>query len=118
MHTCRACVGATAQHEVGDDLDPQAARAEAACRSDDDAAVARAEIDHVVGRTDRGEFQHRERDAIGRGDEGHFVLRLRASGASTDERDDQRPRGAGITHAACHCGAKPVLRIISAQLFA
>ena len=52
---------AARSHEVGDDLDAEAARAEAARRGDDDAAVARAEVDDVVARRHRGELEHRQR---------------------------------------------------------
>ena len=61
-------------HQLGHDLDAEAAGAEALRRGDDDAAVAGAEIDHVVGRADAGELEHRQRHLVGRGDEGHLVL--------------------------------------------
>ena len=84
-------------HQLRHDLDAEAAGAEAPRRGDDDAAVAGAEIDHVIGRTDGGELEHRQRHLVGRGDEGHLVLALAApvASAATAAAAAQRLAGPG-----------------------
>ena len=78
-------------HQLRHDLDAEAARAEAAGRGDDDAAVAGAEVDHVIGRADGGELEHRQRHLVGRGDERHLVLRRRRRGRG-EQADRQAER--------------------------
>jgi hypothetical protein len=90
-HARGARGGAAALHQLRHDLHAQAARTEAAGRRDDDAAVARAEVDHVIRRADARQLQHRHRDVVRRGDEGHLVeLRGRRLGGARGCRREAR----------------------------
>ena len=55
-------------HELGVELEAEALRAEFPCRCDDDAAVARAEVDHGVGRAGVGDGKHPVDHVEGRSD--------------------------------------------------
>jgi hypothetical protein len=95
LHRGRRARSRLRRHQVGHDLDAQSARAEAPGGGDDDAAIARTEIDHVIARTDRRELQHRERHRVGRGHERHLVLR-RCEKGEADSRAARRGDGKGF----------------------
>src|SRR5581483_7278181 len=78
-------------HERFIELDAQTACAEAACGSNDNAAVARAEVDYVVLSARAGERQHALDHLVRRADEGDapFVLRARREAERSEEQAEK-----------------------------
>ena len=86
---------------LGVEISPQLVEVsrKAARGQDDDAAVARAEVDHVVARADAGQAKHFQRDVVGRGDEGHLFPEL---GPGAARAQGQREQQGGGERAAFH----------------
>jgi uncharacterized protein (DUF1330 family) len=100
---------AARSHELGDELDAEAAGAEAPRRGDDDAAVSRAEVDDVIASADGGELEHRQRHRVGCGDEGNLVLRDSDSDAGAEaDRERRRPAGPSCTVAKHLPGSRAI----------
>ena len=75
-HARLARIGLALLDQRGVNFDPQAGRLKALGCKNDDASVARTQINHMVAALDASHAQHLQRHVVGGGDEGNFFTQM------------------------------------------